>query len=461
MKHDVKKTLMRLFIITGFLILAIGCMQPFSTAVGKGAVSISIMQSKGPTIQPENLEIASYVLSGTGPNNESLSNTTFTTEPYKVDDLTAGSWTFTVKGKNSNGRVVATGSVSATIVQNTTTNVNIVLTPPNEGTGTGTFTITGTIGAGITLSSFTGVISPKSGGTDISFSVNFSGTTLSYTKSLTANSNYELTLRAVTTDGKEWSDIYALRIYDNETSTLTLDLKSTDFHQPALGTPTVTVDPSTVTNGVVGQSYSFTVTADNIPSGVSQVTFNYSFGDGSVTGTGSQPATVSNHSASITISHTYDAASAYGLTVAVSDGSTTLATGYASVIIGQVNPGNDYDLTVLDDWIAANSGGYGITVDTWDISQLPTGCVFDMQFDAYSIPDKFIVEYPDGTIVVDTGWRGDSYYEGPLYPGGIAGTGAGQIDSMFTKGSQQHFKITVIGPDTGTAWEYSIRARMP
>ena len=45
MKHDVKKTLMRLFIITGFLILAIGCMQPFSTAVGKGAVSISIMQN--------------------------------------------------------------------------------------------------------------------------------------------------------------------------------------------------------------------------------------------------------------------------------------------------------------------------------------------------------------------------------------------------------------------------------
>ncbi|OQB96151.1 MAG: hypothetical protein BWX81_01537 [Spirochaetes bacterium ADurb.Bin110] len=227
------------------------------------------------------------------------------------------------------------------------------------------------------------------------------------------------------------------------------------------GTPTVTVDPNAVTNGTVGQSYSFTVTADNIPSGVSQVTFNYSFGDGSVTGTGSQPATVSNHSASITISHTYDAASAYGLTVAVSDGSTTLATGYASVIIGQVNPGNDYDLTVLDDWIAANSGGYGITVDTWDISQLPTGCVFDMQFDAYSIPDKFIVEYPDGHTAKDTGWRGDSYYEGPLYPGGIAGTGAGQIDSMFTKGSQQHFKITVIGPDTGTAWEYSIRARMP
>jgi hypothetical protein len=32
---------------------------------------------------------------------------------------------------------------------------------------------------------------------------------------------------------------------------------------------------------------------------------------------------------------------------------------------------------------------------------------------------------------------------------------------MFTKGSQQHFKITVIGPDAGTAWEYSIRARMP
>ena len=226
--------------------------------------------------------------------------------------------------------------------------------------------------------------------------------------------------------------------------------------------PTVTVDPSTVTNGVVGQSYSFTVTADNIPSGVNQVTFSYNFGDGSASGTGSQTATVSNHSASITISHAYSSSSAYGLTVAVSDGSTTLATGYASVIIGQVNSGNDYDLTVLNSWIAANSGGYGITIDTWDISQLPAGCVFDFKFDTVGQPDKYIIEYPDGTIVVDTGWRGDSFYEGrPAYPGGIAGDIDDELDAIFTKGSQQHFKITIIGGEPGTVWYYSIRARMP
>ena len=101
-------------------------------------------------------------------------------------------------------------------------------------------------------------------------------------------------------------------------------------------------------------------------------------------------------------------------------------------------------------------------MDTWDISQLPAGCVFDFTFDTVGQPDKYIIEYPDGTIVVDTGWRGDSSYEGDsAYPGGIAGAGAGQIDAMFTKGSQEHFKITVIGPDAGTAWDYSIRARMP
>ncbi len=228
------------------------------------------------------------------------------------------------------------------------------------------------------------------------------------------------------------------------------------------GTPTVTVDPSAVTNGTVGQSYSFTVTADNIPSGLSQVTFSYNFGDGSATATGSQNATVTNHVATTTISHTYNTASAYGLTVAVSDGSTTLATGYASVIIGQVNAGQNYDLTALNSWSASNSGGYGITIDTWDISQLPTGCVFDFKFDTVGQPDKFIIEYPDGNVVLDTGWRGDSYYDGrPAYPGGIAGDIDDELDAIFTKGSQQYFKITTIGGEPGTVWYYWMRARMP
>jgi len=227
---------------------------------------------------------------------------------------------------------------------------------------------------------------------------------------------------------------------------------------PVAAAATLTIDPTSVTNGVKNTKYTFTLSAGSLPANLTQVKFNWNFGDGT---TDSKTVTVSNKTASTTISHAYTADSAYGLVVTIDDGTNTLATAYASILIGTANAGTDYDLTVLDQWTAANSGGYGITVDTWDISTLPNGVVFDLKFDAYSMPDKFIVEYPDGTIVYNSGWRGDASYEGPKYPGGIAGIGAGQSLAMFAKGTQQHFKITIIGGESGTAWEYSMKARQP
>jgi len=118
--------------------------------------------------------------------------------------------------------------------------------------------------------------------------------------------------------------------------------------------------------------------------------------------------------------------------------------------------------TVLDSWIAANSGGYGYTKDTWDISTLPTGCVFDLQFDTVGMPDRYIIQYPDGVTVLDTGWRGDSYYDGnPNYPGGVVGGPTGEEDAIFAKGTQQYFTIVIMGGEPGTVWYYSMKARMP
>lgn len=227
---------------------------------------------------------------------------------------------------------------------------------------------------------------------------------------------------------------------------------------PVAAAATLAINPATITNGTINTTYTFTLTAASLPANLTQVKFNWNFGDGT---TDSETVSVSNRTASTTISHAYTTDSAYGLVVTIDDGTNTLATAYASILIGTANAGTDYDLTVLDQWTAANSGGYGITVDTWDISTLPNGVVFDLKFDAYSMPDKFIVEYPDGTIVYNSGWRGDASYEGPKYPGGIAGIGAGQSLAMFAKGTQQYFKITIIGGESGTAWEYSMKARQP
>ena len=114
------------------------------------------------------------------------------------------------------------------------------------------------------------------------------------------------------------------------------------------------------------------------------------------------------------------------------------------------------------DWMVAQSGGFGLTIDDWDISKVVDGAVIDFRFDALFIPDRFTIEY-DGEIVLETGWRGDASYDGdPLYPGGIEGPGAGQVDEVITKKpGVDELTVTVEGVDMGTLWLYWLRCRIP
>jgi hypothetical protein len=120
-----------------------------------------------------------------------------------------------------------------------------------------------------------------------------------------------------------------------------------------------------------------------------------------------------------------------------------------------------YDLKECDQWSVAQSGGYGTTLNLWDISALPEGAKLDLSFDAYSMPDRFVVQYK-GVTVFDSGWRGDGSYaqsKPSLYPGGISGPGKGTADNMFSKAGDNTIRVIVYGPEGGTAWNYKIRAR--
>ncbi len=119
-------------------------------------------------------------------------------------------------------------------------------------------------------------------------------------------------------------------------------------------------------------------------------------------------------------------------------------------------------LDVCEEWTASKSGGYGTTTEVWDISSLPEGTAFDFSYNAMSVPDKFTVEYPVGNVVLDTGWRGSAARaarRSDLYPGGVTGPGRGAADDVFEKAAADAFKVTVYGPESGTAWNYRIRPR--
>lgn len=205
--------------------------------------------------------------------------------------------------------------------------------------------------------------------------------------------------------------------------------------------------------------YPFTIQATGLPSNVSQVTFQWNFGDGSETALGEQTVAVQGGKADVTVFHRFVQEGSFGVFAVVQAAGQTLASGSSMVVIGQV-PENEYDLTICNIWQASGSGGSAGTVDTWDISAIPKGAVFDLSFNAYSIPDIFLVDYPEGMQVLETGWRGDPEYEGnPRYPGGISGPGYGEVSGLFTKGKSDFFVVRVIGGEPGTAWDYSVICR--
>ncbi|WP_158539596.1 PKD domain-containing protein [Meiothermus sp. QL-1] len=219
--------------------------------------------------------------------------------------------------------------------------------------------------------------------------------------------------------------------------------------------PNMQVTPAQISNGRRNESYTFNIKVLHLTQQTANFTLAWNFGDGA---TGSRNVSASRSLHQESISHAYSSPGAYGATIQLTAG-TNRSSQVVPVYIEIPEQSNDYSLNICNVWKAANSGGYGVTRDNWDISAIPDGATFNISFDTYSIPDRIFVEYPVGTQVLDTGWRGSSSYNGnPMYPGGISGPGQGQFNNIFRKlPGQNAFRVTVVGPDRDTAWLYSIR----
>jgi hypothetical protein len=88
-------------------------------------------------------------------------------------------------------------------------------------------------------------------------------------------------------------------------------------------------------------------------------------------------------------------------------------------------------------------------------------------YNAYSIPDRFILEWPIGTVVADTGFRGDSSYDDELTGSTFSpwclpnceqtqGAGAGVITFYKTDNNPTKGKLTVFAPFEGTVWDFGV-----
>lgn len=218
-------------------------------------------------------------------------------------------------------------------------------------------------------------------------------------------------------------------------------------------------------NGEVDEVYTFTFIYDSntVPADRSmpeEVKFTWSFGDGANSGSKVMP--LNGRYVTHTVTNSYAEEGRYGLVVSALDGSDDFQLGRADLIVNIGDPEELFEeLEVCEEWQVGDGGGYGVTVIEWDVSAVPARAKLDLAFEAYDNPDRFIIEYPIGTEVLDTGWRGaQSYTDENLFPGGIISPGHDEIENIFVKGSADKFRMTVIGPGAGTAWEYAVRCRV-
>lgn len=78
----------------------------------------------------------------------------------------------------------------------------------------------------------------------------------------------------------------------------------------------------------------------------------------------------------------------------------------------------NFTYSICRTWSASRSGGQGITKDLWYIDNITTGAIFDLKFNMRDIPDKLLMEYPEGNLVLDTGMQNlnlDGVISLPIY----------------------------------------------
>lgn len=192
---------------------------------------------------------------------------------------------------------------------------------------------------------------------------------------------------------------------------------------------TLDIVPRGLLNALPNTEYTFVMSARDISA--SSVRFSWSFGDGP-SSTGSSISETLNNQASSAVKYAYSAAGAYGLVAAVRDSLTNevLAQKSVTIVVGESHQRN-HTLNICNTWSASKAGQQGVMIDLWDVTDIPPNAVFDLTYEAYYVPDRFMIEYPLANLVHDTGWVGDTWYHNdPMFPEGIKGPGKGTVQNV-------------------------------
>lgn len=199
-----KKSAVSRFLVFLTVLLSLGFIQGCyqadmggNDAVGKLKIILSDKMNSSKTIVPSiSMTIAAYDITGTCSGQADVSRTGISAAQGSVEfeELSSGSWTFTVTGRNSSGAAIGSGQGTVNITQGQDATLSIGISPLS---GNGTLQLTaswssGSVGSSPVLSA---TLTPLGGtaGT-ISFSMDVAGGTATYSNSSIAAGYYTLSL---------------------------------------------------------------------------------------------------------------------------------------------------------------------------------------------------------------------------------------------------------------------------
>lgn len=221
------------FTLAASLGLLLSC-NPFVN-VGWGGLTIQVSAADARLMVPGiDLTVASYAISGAGPNGATFSQT-ITGSSVSVPGLAFGAWTISVDGMNAAGTNVTHGDVSANVAAGVNLAVSVSMVPV---AGQGSFNLTVTWpAAGVDIPSVQSQLVPNQGTPiDLVFTYPTTGKA-TYTGTSIKNGYYTLVVKLLDNSQLVMGAVDVVRIVKGQATSGTLD-----FPQVNTGTGSIKVN---------------------------------------------------------------------------------------------------------------------------------------------------------------------------------------------------------------------------
>jgi hypothetical protein len=222
--------------LLGMIILLLACCDVTSVLPilnqEKGELKISIKTGEiARTLSPSlPLDVASYDIEGDGPGSAEFKVTGFTGTTFTKSDLFVGTWTVTVKGKNSNGTEIVMDSKTVQIKTALVTESSFLCTPI---AGNGFFAVTLAWPTGLVVSpSVEASLTPDEGGDAINLDFSETDGSASCNSTSVMNGYYTLNLKLLesSVSKRVWSWVETVLIVEGQTTTGTWTLAKEDMN---------------------------------------------------------------------------------------------------------------------------------------------------------------------------------------------------------------------------------------